>query len=104
MKVMKVIAKVQVPTKPPTKASQAQGKPPTTWDTLAYKKDCRGPRHYGSVTIYTSSIDKQWRIKPAPGRRDEKKIHFNIDGILAIEKHKTTYGIENQQTQRTNRH
>lgn len=73
MKVMKVVKVV-------AKQSQVQGKPPNTLCSLEYKKNHRLPRHYGSVTIYTNTLGKEWRIKPAPGRRDEKKIKFNHDG------------------------
>ena len=32
------------------------------------------PLHYKASTVFFDTIRKQWRVKPAPGRRDETKI------------------------------
>ena len=45
---------------------------------LDYRPSVTTPRHYGSVTIYTSEKGKVWRVKPAPGRRDETTISYSI--------------------------
>ena len=45
---------------------------------LDYRPAVTTPRHYGSVTIYTSENPRVWRVKPAPGRRDETTINYSI--------------------------
>ena len=47
------------------------------WDELDFKPSFRKPRYYGSVTIYTSQRQHQWRIKPGPGRPDEFIFGFH---------------------------
>ena len=68
-KVNKPLTKTRAPT------------PPLALDMrmLQYKQAHKLPRHYGSVTIYTSLADSLWRVKPAPGRRDEMKFKFNTN-------------------------
>ena len=43
---------------------------------LEYRFAIAKPRFYGSVTIYTTHVEKAWRVKPGPGRRDEKRFNF----------------------------
>ena len=45
---------------------------------LDYRPSVTKPRHYGSVTIYTSVTTKLWRVKPAPGRRDETTFKYSV--------------------------
>ena len=45
---------------------------------LEYRPAVTKPRHYGSVTIYTSVPTKAWRVKPAPGRRDETIFKYSV--------------------------
>jgi hypothetical protein len=45
---------------------------------LQYRPAVTKPRHYGSVTIYTSGSLKAWRVKPAPGRRDETIFKYSV--------------------------
>ena len=45
---------------------------------LEYRPAVTKPRHYGSVTIYTSVPTKVWRVKPAPGRRDETIFKYSV--------------------------
>ena len=47
------------------------------WDELDFKPSFRKPRYYGSITIYTSQRQHQWRIKPGPGRPDEFIFGFS---------------------------
>ena len=45
---------------------------------LEYRPAVTKPRRYGSVTIYTSVPTKAWRVKPAPGRRDETFFKYSV--------------------------
>ena len=57
------------------------------FDALTYKKECSKPRYYGSVTIYSDMRGQQWRVKPAPARRDERKFPRTPSGWKAVIKH-----------------
>ena len=46
---------------------------------LQYRLAVTKPRHYGSVTIYTAVPTKAWRVKPAPGRRDETTFKYAVN-------------------------
>ena len=45
---------------------------------LEYRPAVTKPRHYGSVTIYTSVPTKTWRVKPAPGRSDQMHFKYSV--------------------------
>ena len=45
---------------------------------LDYRPSVTKPRHYGSVTIYTSVPTKTWRVKPAPGRSDQMHFKYSV--------------------------
>ena len=36
----------------------------------------RKPVHFMSVTVFTDTLNKRWRIKPGCGRRDEKMVSY----------------------------
>jgi hypothetical protein len=58
------------------------------FDALTYKNADSKPRYYGSVTIYSDMRGaRQWRVKPAPGRRDECKFPRTPSGWKAVIKH-----------------
>ena len=79
--------------KPPTKKHcmgvklkpEAKKSETKAFDDLKFMKksgDSKGnsrPRYYGSVTIYCDKIGKQWRVKPGPGERVEKKFIWGPD-------------------------
>ena len=45
---------------------------------LQFRPAVTKPRHYGSVTIYTSVPTKAWRVKPAPGRSDQMHFKYSV--------------------------
>ena len=47
-----------------------------TMDALPFRKGAHGPRYYGSVTVYTDSVNNLWRVKPGPGERVHKMFHM----------------------------
>ena len=79
--------------KPPTKKHcmgvklkpEAKKSETKAFDDLKFMKksgDSKGNsrlRYYGSVTIYCDKIGKQWRVKPGPGERVEKKFIWGPD-------------------------
>ena len=46
---------------------------------LPFKGVQKGPLHYKSITVYTNKSLKAWRVKPGPGRRDEKVVSYAND-------------------------
>jgi len=52
-------------------------KPLDKMDSLTWRPQWKsGARLYGCVTIYVDTESKCWRVKPGPGRRDERKVSF----------------------------
>ena len=47
-----------------------------TMSALPFRKGAHGPRYYGSVTVYTDSVNNLWRVKPGPGERVHKMFHM----------------------------
>ena len=58
-----------------------QKKPAATFDNLSFDRKKSFPLYYGPVTVYHNTIGDEWRVKPAPGRRDEKKFKYKSCGI-----------------------
>lgn len=56
---------------------------------LVYSTSSHLPHYYGSVTVYTDSKAKVWRVKPCPGSRMEKKFKMQTDGAENREQWKT---------------
>jgi hypothetical protein len=56
---------------------------------LVYSTSSHLPHYYGSVTVYTDSKAKVWRVKPCPGSRMEKKFKLQTDGAENREQWKT---------------
>ena len=45
-------------------------------DALPFRRGAHRPRYYGSVTVYTDSVNHLWRVKPGPGERVHKMFHM----------------------------
>jgi hypothetical protein len=43
----------------------------------------RKPVHFMSVTVFTDTLNKRWRIKPGCGRRDEKMVAYRNEPRVA---------------------
>jgi hypothetical protein len=50
---------------------------------MPYTSKNRKPVHFMSVTVFTDTLNKRWRIKPGCGRRDEKMVSYRIEPRVA---------------------
>ena len=75
---MQAAAKVGKPIHKKAKVKATVDKKVLDAKVLDYRPSVTKPRHYGSVTIYTSVPTKAWRVKPAPGRRDETIFKYSV--------------------------
>ena len=50
---------------------------------LPYTSKNKKPVHIMSVTVFTDTLNKRWRIKPGCGRRDEKMVAYRNEPRIA---------------------
>ena len=62
------------------KTSAVDRRPEYKEGTMAFKNPASNgalkPRYYGTATIYNDRTRHKWRVKPAPGRRDEQDFCY----------------------------